>query len=351
MRVSQKEISLFLMIAFFLHGILYFVFPIEINDSNSWVKFIKYFLIIIFAIVNINVVRTKEVFYSLAFANLAFIFYFFNETTGINHIYLLFVLPILLMFLYRDAFIDYSLIFKVAIYSYLGISVFAYLEFFVFKGLFPRFGVGNFGYRCSSILVNPNNFGITVALLSVFIHSNLSKHLYKLIIIINTLLLIYFSMSKTAAVIFLLYMFYVYARWVPLFVFILFLYLILFFDSSSIEAKYSASLVVRESLVANFLVLAQENLLLPFVDSYEYTDNIYLQLWGFFGLLFLLMFICFNVFIFYKLVHLGQYVKVIALVMFLLAGYTTNYLYLWPLAYMYWGFVFCNSRYLRISYQ
>lgn len=347
----HTNINFFLILAFFMHGILYFVFPTEIDNTNSFIKYIKYILVISFIIINYHMIKSRDILFVLIFMNVSFIFYFLNDSTGLNNIYILFFLPIIFIYLLRNTFNNTKMILQSTIYIYIVISIFAYLEYTIFKGIFPRFGVGDFGYRVSSILVNPNNFGLTVVFMTIMLHTMITKPFFKKIILLNTVILIYFSMSKTAFILFIVYILYKYIKLIPLFVIIGAIYISLTFDTLFIDDKYLTSSSIRGDMNNDFFILANENILLPFWNSYQYTDNIYLQLWGFFGLFFLLIFFLFNQALFIIFFTFKQYTNVIVLFLFLLAGLTTNYLYLWPLAYMYWGFVFYNTNkyFLKLS--
>ena len=75
----------------------------------------------------------------------------------------------------------------------------------------------------------------------------------------------------------------------------------------------------------------------------------YLHLWGSFGLSTLVLFTLFNLFL---VVKIKSRKMLIILLSFFLIGLTTNYMYLWPLGYLYWGFLsFCFTPHHSVSIE
>jgi hypothetical protein len=326
-----------LILAFMVHGILYFVYPVEISDSTSYIKYIKYIILLFIIFFSIRNIDSKITFGIVATVWITFILYFIANGLNIDRLYVLYVLPIVVMYVLKSE-LTFNILQKASKYSYVIISLFAYLEYFIFISIFSRFSHGNFGYRGSSILVNPNNFGITIVLISIFLIENIKNRLIKNIIYINTSVLIFFSMSKTAMILFL---FYIIVKNMKIYIPLLTIIVILFISYDiTLDERYFQSLAHRGIYNLSFYEIASENILFPFLDTHQYTDNIYLQLWGNFGLIGLLIYIFINIGLSLVFISLKQYINVLILILFLLIGYSTNFLYIWPLSYIYWGFIF-----------
>ena len=68
-------ISSILILAFFLHGFLYYFFPEDILNSDSPIKLIKYIIVFLFLIANINKVNFARVYIFIFWAVLFLCFY------------------------------------------------------------------------------------------------------------------------------------------------------------------------------------------------------------------------------------------------------------------------------------
>jgi len=343
---DKKVMHLLLLLLFFTHGILYFIYPVELNNPSSFIKFIKYIIIVFFSIYFLNTIKLKELRNIIFILTISFVFYLVANNFVLEQIYFLFLIPIVITYLYINE-IDKHILYKASKYIYFIISLFAYIEYTFFSAFFTKFSYGIYGYRCSSILVNPNNFGITIVFITIYLLENLKYKILKGIVLLNSIILIYFSFSKTAMVILLIYLMYKnYKFFIP--IFSLLTFLLVLNNKINIDDKYTASLDARVTYNSNMYDMINNNIFFPFLNSYQYTDNIYLHIWGSFGLLGLLTYIFLIVFTVLSFLLSKMFINVLILILFLFVGYTTNYLYLWPLAYMFWGFVFYN---LNIIYK
>lgn len=336
----------FLIFFFFIHGVLYFIYPAEINNEVSYIKYVKYIILVLFIFYFYRNIKTKSVILIFTISLIIFLLYFINDSNGVLQ-YTLFMIPMIFMFLYRKEFYNIPLILPVSIY--IIISVFGYLEYFVFEEFFSKFSYGFGGYRISSILVNPNNFGITMVFIFIFIYENINKRIIRSFLFLNILLMVYFSLSKTALIILLIYLAFKYFK-LTMFIFILALLYFLLSNNLYYDERVLLSMKARNIYNESFFVLANSNIIFPFQSTYQYTDNIYLQIWGYFSIFSFFIFLLFNQIIAIILIYSKKYISVLVLFCFFLTGLTTNYLYLWPLAYMYWGFIFSSISNTRLFY-
>ncbi|VAW45695.1 hypothetical protein MNBD_GAMMA03-831, partial [hydrothermal vent metagenome] len=174
--------------------------------------------------------------------------------------------------------------------------------------------------------------------ISIFILENFKNKIFKGFIYFNTLLLVLLTISKTAIVIFFVYLIFKFFKRMSI-VFIFFALYLLFIGINIDTELWLSSLRHRSDYNDLFLNLVAENWLFPFYISFQYTDNIFFQLWGFFSFFGLFFFTALNLLVAVILIHKKDFLNFIVLVLFMLVGITTNFLYTWPLSYMYWGFI------------
>jgi hypothetical protein len=212
-------------------------------------------------------------------------------------------------------------------------------------------------YRMVSIFLNPNNLGVSMTLLTFSYVMLFSKSpVSSMFFLLNGFLIVFLSGSKTGLVVFVLlllfmlyqillankhqmqfkakYLVYI-ASCLPLVGFAVFKF-ITEFDFSKIRAINLETLAIRFEGNSHFLSLASDNVLFPWMNSAAELDNAYLHLWGSWGLPALLLFFFFNI---YLLLTIRLRTIFIFLVCLLLVGLSTNFLYLWPIGYIYWGLV------------
>ncbi len=329
------------LIIFFIHGILYFIYPEQIYDETSSIKLIKYFLICFLIIIYLYEIQLlKIIIFTILFILLVLIHYvslnFRYSITGF-----LYIVPFIVMLLINGVIFKKSNFFFVAIVSYIFVSIFGYIEYF--QETFSRNDTYLTGYRISSILVNPNNLGVFLVFSTILILENLKKSIYSPILILNTLLLLYFSFSKASIILFLIYLGVKYTKISLLFIFILYIFTI-----NYIENNYEIlifSLNARFEYNDLFLNILNQNIIAPFFNSYQYTDNVYLNLYGNFSIFIFIIFIIFNQILLMLLLLRNFFKHILYLSLFLISGLSENFLYLSPLAYMYWGYVFWLLKY------
>jgi hypothetical protein len=220
-----------------------------------------------------------------------------------------------------------------------------------------------------SIFLNPNNLGISMALMTfVYIIFYSDSPAISIVLFVNGLLIVFFSVSKTGLAVFLaltVYMIYsilianrskitVRLRYLisfmavlPLIIFAL-VKLIIDFDFSKTRSLSWETLLVRSELNAEFIGHADKNIFFPWKNSISELDNMYFHLWGSFGLPALVLFLLFNLFL---ILQIHSKKILIFLMCFLMIGLTTNFLYLWPLGYFYWSLVSLAIAHTNAQYN
>jgi len=332
-------IKISLVLLFFLHGVLYFLYPEDLHNISSVIKLIKYILIVLFALFFSLKVKFRKIFNSALFFIVFLSFYMISNSFEISEKLILFLIPFLFMYMFIAEF-NHHLIIKLTVVIYLITSIFSYVEYFFLNGIFSRFGFGDFGYRISSIYINPNNCGITMLFISIYMLENSKNKIFNTIIYINTFLVVLLTISKTAMLLFFAYVLFKFFRQGIFILIVIGSVLLLYVDTTIDVEVLLSSFRHRNEYNSLFLNLANENVFFPFLNFVQYTDNIYLQVWGYFGFLVATAFVIFNMLIMTVLFLKRDYVKLFTLILFILTGVTTNFLYTWPLSYMYWGFIF-----------
>ena len=369
-QTKKQKIMNVLVLLFLIHGFLYFFSPDQIYSLDSKIRYLKYIIWIVVTFVLILDIKSRNMLIYFMIAVFLSILFYINNVE-LNIILLAnYVIPLSIAFYSKEItkYINIELITK---HTYAVMSLFAYLEYFVLNGYFTRFNVG--GYRVISIFVNPNNFGIMVILLTLSLILNKNALLYyqKLFILINSIFLIIISGSKTAMVIFAIaaILIILYKSVGVLFekskirfsyiilslglvntILLSIVYYILFGDKSALGTfsnvrnfdLESGSIRIQEYIM--FLNRAGHNFISPWKNGVLYIDNLYLHVWGSFGIFGIVAFLIINIFLIWRVLNTREYSLLLYLVIFLITGLTTNFLYLWPIAYIYWFIVGCILR-------
>lgn len=357
-----------LIVMFLIHGFIFFIKPQELYNINSEIRNIKYIiLLLILFFVMSKIIIVKVCYYILA---ILWLFSMNIMATGLNFNYrslLTYIIPLVIFFTY-DGINKYMNKKYVIISTYFIASTFSYIEFFILKGVFfGRFASS--GYRVVSIFVNPNNFAIVIIFLTLCMYN---KNYYisilnKMIITMNTFLLVLLSGSRTALLVFILILLSkiftnvkniilhpkkvnlndtVYCLLINL---ILIIFIILttnkivtlairiLMKTRNFETMHLSGMA-RINQYINFFNM-QNNFIFPWSQTIFYVDNIYLHIWGMFGILTIIIFILFNIYIMYIAFKKENNVYFYLHITILLTGLSTNFLYIWPLAYFYWFLV------------
>ncbi len=362
---SKNKIINIMSLLFLIHGCIYFIFPQDIYNLDSPIKYIKYIILLVLLLISMKQAGIANVFvYSVTLIamliiNIIAVQHNFNIILFLNYI-----LPMSMLFFYK------GLSGKLAIYRIIGVTyiattVFGYIEFFFLHGLFFRFS--DSGYRIISIFVNPNNMGLVTVALTIYLYEHLNKQSNRILLLANSFFLIFLTGSRNALLVFLVVTFLYIIRYLTLLlvknqllkyrsVFLvglsgvmLIVICILFYKKINNGVQqildntrslgevdlFTGRLVQYNAFFEN----VASNLIFPNQNIFSYVDNNYLHIWGFFGLLILILFFFFNLYLLLKTVITNNFQGLVMLIFFLVAGLAENFLYLWPLGYFYWYLV------------
>jgi hypothetical protein len=375
--VNKSCLVNFLVAVFLIHGALYFIYPESIYSLTSKIKLVKYIVLLVLYIVVIKDMKFTSVLpllvtYScLAVLSLASTGHSFNFVELFSYL-----IPMSLMFFY-GSIMKYLNVRRIVLWTYLIMTIFAYVEFFVLNGLFFRFAKS--GYRITSIFVNPNNLGILLVLLSLFVYIYYNRACFILgfIFILNSLFISFLSGSRSSLMVSLLIIsVYFFCKAIKICngakfkrTTTCYLLIVICLAQAWLITYYGYLIDIiayllrntrkignmelfngRSSQYSNFLSNVNNNILFPSTSNLVYTDNVYLTIWGMFGLCGLFLFCVFNVFLCYVAIKCKEYHKLGMLLVFCVFGISLNFIYLWPTAYIYWLLVASILKNINTNY-
>ncbi|GEM_PF-2049088 len=363
-----KKITInILVFIFFVHGILYFITPTTSYSGDNPFKIIKYIVMLLILCIFFISVNYKKWIAVLCVGILSVllifaVYLFANDMSNIG-LFITYIFPFIMIFIISEVvkYVDFK---KISVAVYLIATVMAYFNTYILKGIFTRWHVSG-DYREVSIFINPNNFGIMISLLLILFlifYRNI-KVTTKTIamnigLIINSFILIRMSGSNTAIIIFMVTLVYylfilishiqfknVNKKKITVSVILVFLILIgifllfrfVFTDGINVRSISLKSGFIRINTYKEFIYSNLNNLVFPYRHDIVYVDNIYLSLWGNLGLPILIVFILYNIYLVKLTLNNKRIDQTFILFVFSLIGITTNYLYLWPMGYIYWG--------------
>ena len=379
-------ISSILILAFFLHGFLYYFFPEDILNSDSPIKLIKYIIVFLFLIANINKVNFARVYIFIFWAVLFLCFYLIanplvnGKINVIASKFLPYLFPATL-YLIEPIISKFNFKFY-AIFILLITLISGYIEFYLLEGVFSEFDLKSDGLRISSIFINPNNAAFVIGLLHYYIlntfnYNKFSSYIFSTFLSINCLVVIIFTGSKTGLVILILNMLIFSWKYLKKYIktkaisinslrffsliiglcFLAFTHFV-FNDLRSPFSQFSLSgkgdLKTRDmsiktggtrlEQIIDFKNDLNNSFLFPYAHKYRWTiDNTYIQFWGdfsFIGFILLVVYIFWNLYKFFKIKQ--EYIYPFFII--LISGFSINYLYLWPPAYLFWWYMFWQFR-------
>lgn len=371
-----------LVLIFLCHGMLYFLFPDHLYDEGSWIKLIKFFVLGLFFVLNAFSISKKRIlnYFLFSFGISLLLLGSHNPSDlmtmeGAKRL-LLYISP-LSMILFAPV-IDKGWMRNVPIFTVVIGILSAFLEFFVFKGIFTRFNFSETAgfVRVVSIFVNPNNAGLIFSLGFIYIYDvlipkNLIQYLKKAILLFLLVFVIFLTGSKTPLVILSLYL---------LLKMIIPSKLKELNENSTFNSKgYSLffGLIIGSALLLSNLDLLDSSFLssgrtfsfdtayirqtqwmdffnFNYFDSflspnyYELSktyDIMYLQIWsdlGFIG--FLVSLIIFSFLYYYRIRKYNLSAK-ITYFLLIISGFSLSFLIIWPTAYIFWYLVFSDKFY------
>lgn len=357
LKIKITSILGFLVLLFLINGVLFFFTP-DIVHSFSIFKYVKYFIFLLFLGITVNDMLVHRVIFLVFIIPLGYYYFIINSSADLIN-FVNYVLPFFVL-LSMNTLVKLNWK-KIVLYTIWISYLFGLIEVFFLDNHFYMYNRELNSYRAVSIFLNPNNFGIVLAILTYCYVTYLSKNGYlNNIILFGSFLFIKFSGSKTALIVYGFYILYLGIKYVVknkafLYSFIknlglttlmvvigtsvLTITIVILKIQNQISFRQFdlQTLMIRFSAYLDFFVVSDGNILFPWYSSQSYVDNIYLHIYGSFGLLGLLSFLTLNLYIlFMGKKNANDFVLLLS---FLLVGITTNFLYVWPLSYMYWGLV------------
>ena len=361
----KKQIVHILLYMFFLYGILYFFNPQSVYDDSSNIKYVRFILVFLLWVPLFRKTKTKNILLYFILSTVllidSYIAVWYDTYDLIN--VLNFILPISCFFLYHQ--LDKKWLIKLIEKVYIISSIFTYLECFVFHGVYTEHRFINMGYRVVSIFINPNTYGCFLVLMSIIIlYDPKVKIQYKIITFGNSLFIAYLTGSRSCMLILMISYLIVFLQ--RLFLkkgfsqktcILLFLGLlcasVLLVALSRTELPFSTRAIWSSDLLSNFslktnarseyniefMTATKKNILFPWFSKMYYVDNLYLYIWGRFGLFFLIVYLGLLIFLEIKIFMENQKENLCLFICFVIYGIVLNFLYLWPISYVFWYFV------------
>ena len=368
MSVTRKKLLTWLAFLFLTHGIAYFFSPEHVHDPSSPYKYLKYVIVLIYIFLTIQHNFYSKLIFFAALIPLAVYYNLINADPDMIN-FVGYVLPAYFLFDIKNIRqINWR---AIVVWTILITSIVGYYEVIFLDNHFYMYNRSFQDYRMVSIFLNPNNLGVVITLFTfAYLEFFSTKKIVSWLCYFNGLLIVVLSGSKTAIGVFMFFSLYILYLAVanrhgenalikrtdlkylifgiPVFL-VVAVRLISMIDLSQMRDFNWGSLMVRFRDYDDFFLLVRQNYLFPYINSTKNIDNMYLHLWGSFGLSTLVLFTLFNLFL---VVKIKSRKMLIILLSFFLIGLTTNYMYLWPLGYLYWGFLsFCFTPHHSVSIE
>ena len=364
---KRSIILTLLVFAFLSHGVLYFVSG-STNDYYSYDNPIKVIKYAVFFLSLITIPIYQDCFSRKDLLPIGISFFmcvcaFIANPKFNDYIVLLnYCIPVFTMFLCEtlERKVNLTSVIRVV---YIFASIIGYIEFLFLKGKFGRFA--DLGYRACSIFVNPNNFSAFLFLSAAILITNTSDSIWQFVCIFNSFVLLRMSGSRSGLLIMAIALLLIFGyrflnivkkqdneiavSFKTVLVVVLGLFVVGFlvafpeivFSGINSLIKGGRSIgqidlsLGRIGQIRQFFDSASFDFFLPYVFKEVYTDNIMLHVWGFFGFPGFLLYFVGTFTCIIKLWGIDRR-KCLLLILLFLFGFFENYLYLWPIAYIYW---------------
>lgn len=361
-----------LIIVFFTHGIIYFVFPDEIYNIDSPLKLIKYFICFVIILLNVKKLTNIPPFILIVFLQFFLIFIshdftLISTTEFLNRI-LVYLMPLTTVLISNG--IAISSIKKTTIFIVLISVLSTFLEYFFFRGLFVRYDFSESGgfIRSASIYVNPNNAALVFTLFIIFINERFRNFSYiKFVLIILLILCIILTGSKTPLFLLSLYAFVIFLSWlrkyetigkyIPIMFLLLLILLIVILFFLSNQGIFSLNFfnsrefsletgTIRIEQFNSFIDLV--NLGNPYFPNYNNFQQTYdlsiLQIWSDFSLFGVFFFYGFCLYKLYSFFRRRDRLKFSILFVILISSFSLQVFYIWPIAYIFWFIILKDKK-------
>lgn len=365
LHVNFKYILIFL---FFVHGVLYYIFPEDIHNTGSLLKYIKYIIIFIFSIFSISDIKRSNFALFVFLALLLFLLMKINHHSTVEYgelfsRYMSYIAPLSIIFL-KDSITKLKIESKGIRLILIITLFFGFIEFFFLEGIFSYLNFSESeGYvRVATIFLNPNNAGLMIfILLSSIVPKGVLKWRDIFIFItlsICSIYVIFYTGSRTAILLIVLYIAFLILyklrtriiinskNFTKIFRLIIFSVPFIFIYLLSKDGIFTSSIGSTRDLGTNswqdrfnqidlYCVKISNDFLAP--DYYDFSttyDNAYIQFWSDFGIWGILLLV---ITIFLLFIKNLKETKTKSLVLALLiAGFSVNIFYLWPTTYILW---------------
>lgn len=374
----KKFINRLLIVIFFSHGVLYFIYPQDIYNEGSWIKLIKFVVLFLFLISNISSISKKNILRWLGATAGIFILMLmshdiaqFMSGEGLKRFFL-YVSPLLMIVI--TPIIDKYNYKKIPLHVIALGVLFAFIEYFYFNGIFTRFDHSeNHGYiRIVSIFVNPNNAGLILSIGFIYINdyfqtTNFIHFLKKLLFLSAIIIAIFLTGSKTPLTILILYFIlklpYYFGKlfkynkfgnmkYIVLVVLMLPILLIIpnkvNLDIFSYIRSFSLNTgEIRQNQFFDFFSFnILDSFLAPNYFNISQTyDIMYLQLWSDIGFIGIIIFFVLLLFIYLKRIRFYTNSAKVLFFLLLFSGFSLSFLIIWPIGYIFWYLAFSNNFY------
>lgn len=358
--INKRLIINILVMIFLLHGIAYYWFPdyINLRSHTLLITYVKYIIILLLYGISFCSIKPIDYLVFIILSVLLIIFHLFAlMDVSVNFILLgTYLAPLSIILLYHSLKKNVNLMVCVKI-TYLITSLCAYIEYFFLQNYFYIYS--DLGYRVVSIYVNPNNCAAMIVFLSACLLFLRKKNtIFKLIVVLNTGIILAMTGSRTGGVLFIVLIIIscisslqgLCLRKYTLIDILKFIFIVIFL---SIVLAYYFGFAVnlfenirqfdkvtvghgRFSQIKEFFMATGINFIFPCQQNFVYVDNLYLSIWGSFGLFAMIIFVITNIFSLLLCFIKKLKFHAIILFLFLLYAIPENYIYLCPPAYIYW---------------
>lgn len=348
-----------LILLFFIHGVIYFAVPIAVRDPTHPLKAVKYVLFLMIGLLLLPAMSTVRAIVALFVTAALACFQFLGVAEPSIIIVITYSLPFWVV-VFHDGLREVDFL-PLARLTLIVASVLTYVEVIVLGGIYRDFFVEG-AYRATSIFVSPNMLSPMVALITYYLLvAEEGSPLARSIAIANACAVTVLSGSKTGLVVTAVLLAAAFAeiRGLPRLRLIALAAvgatLLVIADLAGFTSVLSGlpgaggDIGVREFSLESgyirlreyvtFLELAARWPFFPWYREFQYVDNMYLHMWGSFGLVVLLAFLLFSVWLVVFALGHGRMRLAFIFALLLVVGMSTNFVYLWPIAYVYWYLV------------
>lgn len=346
-----------LLVLFFSHGLLYYIFPEQhytsSGGSGGWISYLKYINLLIAAPLLVKYQFNKQTASWFSIGVILLILplvpqlYWLNEGNLLLAQYQIsvsayFFAPYLIRLFKHEWLVHRTLL------STLAISFVAVVYEIITGGLIGEYSRS--GFRSAGPFINPNNTGIVIAIFAVLHHHKIKGITLNLLAAFFAISVIAITGSKTAAAIYAVGAFFTIPTLWRMTLAALTPMLLALFSSSIIETitvlelrdlSTESGFIRSDSisrLIEQLFSTPIPSLLLGFTKE-SMVDNSYFDLISYGGVLITLIFIAIQVASVAICIKHRLRLALLIHAMLFLAMLTTNIVRLWPTAYMYWALI------------